>query len=124
MDKPKKIKIYPPAQSVRWIKEMAHARRIKPNEMCTLIVREALADWYRHILFFTRAEVESAARVPEIKVEISFYADPALEERWEYFKIRHQIASDAQAGRLIIRKRYAREHAEPGAQKQLSLDLA
>ena len=72
MDTRKKIKIYPPAQTVRWIRDLARARRIKPNEMCTVIVREALNDWRRRLLVFTREEINAAARVPEIKVEISF----------------------------------------------------
>lgn len=123
MDTRKKIKIYPPAQSVRWIRELARARGIKPNEMCTLIVREALSDWRKRLLVFTPKEVEAAARVPEIKVEISFYADPALEEAWEYFKIRHRITSDAQAGRMIVRRRYVGDAAPASGQMQLSLDL-
>ena len=113
----KKIKGYIQVQQVRWIKEMARKRKSKPNEILTEIIRDGI----RPGVIYTYRETAAAATPPDIRMEMAFYADQRLEEDWEYFKIRHQITSDAQAIRLVVRHRYTGETEPKTGDRQLCL---
>lgn len=110
----KKIKGYIQVQQVRWIKEMARKRRIKPNKLLTEIVRAGI----RPGAVYSYREIETAATPPDIRMEMAFYADRQLEEDWEYFKIQKRITSDAQAIRLVVRKAYQGDAEKTQESKQ------